>query len=185
MAPGAMSRTFASSAGEANTVNLDTRVSFAQLAAVVCGAVFTGGYALHTVDAKLATVDEKMAGLEKTLDAKMAGVEKGVDAKVAGVKDTAKAEALIIMKDYGVSPNLLERGVAFGLTASARTLLYTLFPLCPILFPILCRSPSLAARPARFRLVGGQALVVPYYLFDFVGATSCAQVCTLLYALLS
>jgi len=123
-----MSRTFASSAGEANTVNLDTRVSFAQLAAVVCGAVFTGGYALHTVDAKLATVDEKMAGLEKTLDAKMAGVEKevdakmagvekevdakvagvekGVDAKVAGVKDTAKAEALIVMKDYGVSPNL-------------------------------------------------------------------------------
>ena len=168
MAPGAMSRTFASSAGEANTVNWDTRVSFAQLAAVVCGAVFTGGYALHTVDAKLATVDEKMAGLEKTLDAKMAGVEKevdakvagvekGVDAKVAGVKDTAKAEALIVMKDYGVSPNLLERGVAFGLTASARTLLYTLFPLCPILFPILCRSPSLAARPARFKLAGGKA----------------------------
>ena len=63
------------------------------------------------VDAKMAgvkevvskEVDAKVAGIEKGVDAKVAGIEKGVDAKVAGIADKAKVEALIVLKDYGVS----------------------------------------------------------------------------------
>lgn len=52
-------------------------------------------------------VDTKVAGLEKGVDAKVAGIKEGVtkelDAKMAGIADKAKAEALLVMKDYGVS----------------------------------------------------------------------------------
>ena len=56
-------------------------------------------------------VDAKVAGVSKEVDAKVAGVKetvtKEVDAKVAGLEkaaaDKAKAEALSVLKDYGVS----------------------------------------------------------------------------------
>ena len=95
----------------------------------VAGVIGAAGYALHTVDAKLLVMEERMAGVKETitkevdakvagnakeLDAKVAGLAKEVDAKMAGVKesvskevagvsDKAKAEALMVLKDYGVS----------------------------------------------------------------------------------
>jgi len=55
-------------------------------------------------DLKSATekVDIKMAALKEL-------VAKEVDAKIAGVSDKAKAEALMVLKDYGVSTSFLFR----------------------------------------------------------------------------
>ena len=59
------------------------------------------------VDAKLAgttkELDAKVAGSAKELDAKVAGIKESVSKEVAGVSDKAKAEALMVLKDYGVS----------------------------------------------------------------------------------
>jgi hypothetical protein len=142
---GATARSFASStgvepAGSSGTLQkiyLGLQITGGLIA--VIGTVGAGGYALHTVDAKLAAmstkvegalltvdakvagiketvtkeVDAKVAGVEKSVDAKVAGVEKGVDAKVASMADKAKAEALMVLKDYGVSdvecPLVVER----------------------------------------------------------------------------
>ena len=105
-----MSRTFARSAGEATPSSLDSW-SKGTTAAVggltIVGAIGGGGYWLHTVDAKLLAQKKVLEGAIKEMDAKMAGVEKAVtkevDAKMAGVSDKAKAEALMVLKEYGVS----------------------------------------------------------------------------------
>ena len=55
------------------------------------------------VDAKLAGVDAKFTGAKSEVDAKLAGVKGEVDAKLAGARVAAEAEALRVLKDYGVS----------------------------------------------------------------------------------
>ena len=134
-----MSRKFASAAGETTVGMLDTMSKGTQagvgLLTIVGAIIGMGGYAAHRVDAKLGemdarlsakmdglkgevnatmagvdkSVDAKVAGLDKSIDARLAGVEKGVDAKVAGVSDKAKAEALMVLKDYGVSEEVLSQ----------------------------------------------------------------------------
>ena len=77
-----------------------------------------------TVDAKVAgfkesvtkEVDAKVAGVKesvtKEVDAKVAGVKGEVDAKLAGARVAAEAEALRVLKDYGVrqAPLVQRRG---------------------------------------------------------------------------
>jgi hypothetical protein len=135
---GAHAHSFASSAsGEpAKSSWLETVSKTGSGLVAIVAAVGGAGYWIHTVDAKLAEVDarlstkidERLAGVEKgvdakvagvketvtkEVDAKVAGVEKGVDAKVASMADKAKAEALMVLKDYGVSdvkcPLVVER----------------------------------------------------------------------------
>ena len=48
-------------------------------------------------------VNATMAGVSSAMDAKVAGVSSAVDAKVAGVAVTARAAALEVLKDYGVT----------------------------------------------------------------------------------
>jgi hypothetical protein len=58
-------------------------------------------------------VVKDMSGLKEGVVKDMSGlkelVAKEVDAKIAGVSDKAKAEALMVLKDYGVSTSLLRR----------------------------------------------------------------------------
>lgn len=101
-------RKFATAVGETTSdrtsaSGLDQISAFVQTgsgALSIVTALFGLGYMAHKVDAKLAEIDArlsaKMDGLKET-------VTKEVDAKMAGVKDMAKVEALIVLKDYGVS----------------------------------------------------------------------------------
>ena len=105
-----------------------------------------GGYAIHTVDAKLLALDARLtatvAGSAKELDAKVAGTAKELDAKVAGIKDSvskevagvsdkAKAEALMVLKEYGVSkwPLFSRANMAIiqGSTVCSRYMFYITF----------------------------------------------------------
>jgi len=69
------------------------------------------------IDIKMAALKEGVAkdmsglkeGVAKEVDAKIAGVSDKVDAKIAGLSDKAKAEALVVLKDYGVSTSFLSR----------------------------------------------------------------------------
>ena len=96
----APSRPFASSAGEVGpSGGLDSAAKAMQLGVgvvTVVAAIAAGGYALHTVDAKLLAMDARLSGKVETIDAKMAGVKetvtKEVDAKLAGVKETVTKE---------------------------------------------------------------------------------------------
>jgi len=58
-------------------------------------------------------VVKDMSGLKEGVVKDMSGlkelVAKEVDAKIAGVSDKAKAEALMVLKDYGVSTSFLFR----------------------------------------------------------------------------
>jgi diphthamide synthase (EF-2-diphthine--ammonia ligase) len=92
----APSRPFASSAGEVGSSGgLDSAAKATQLGAgviAVVAAIATGGYALHTVDAKLLTMDARLTGKVETIEAKVAGAQREVEAKVAGVKETVTKE---------------------------------------------------------------------------------------------
>ena len=171
MAAGAMSRKFASSAGEMATSGVDVLVkpaTIVQAGIAIAAALVGAGYALHTVDAKLgvmnATLEQKVASLTKEVDAKVAGVKetvtkevagalKEVDAKVAGVSDKAKAEALIVLKDYGVNRDPLKEMFPFGLARVCGT----------------CNNPYLFVFPSSPNTVGvrrgrqGQQGVGPLY----------------------
>jgi len=89
----APSRPFASSAGEVGpSGGWDSAVRATQLGAgviTVVATIATGGYALHTVDAKLLAMDVRLTGKVETIEAKVAGVKetvtKEVDAKMAGI----------------------------------------------------------------------------------------------------
>jgi len=175
-AAGAMSRKFASSAGEMATSGVDALIkpaNIVQASIAVAAALVGAGYALHTVDAKLLAMDErlkghknevdvkvaavtkevdvKVAGVTKEVDAKMAGVTKELDAKMAGVSDKAKAEALMVLKDYGVSDQLNER-IPFGLARVCGT---------------TCNNPFLVVFPSSPSTVGvrrwrhGQQVIGP------------------------
>ena len=87
------SRPFASSAGEVG--GLDSAAKATQLGAgviAVAAAIATGGYALHTVDAKLLAMDARLSGKVETIEAKVEGAQREVEAKVAGVKETVTKE---------------------------------------------------------------------------------------------
>ena len=69
----------------------------------------------HRLDSVMGELEERMVALGKELDARYAGFQKKVDAKVAGLKGEIdamlsgaasprrQAEALCVLKDYGVS----------------------------------------------------------------------------------
>lgn len=115
-------RTFATAAHETKHGATDAHMVFAKIVGVGTVVIGVAGY-FYEMNGRLSArmdgleksiikeVDAKVAGVKETVtkevDAKVAGMETVVASEVAGVKegisDKAKAAALIVLRDYGVS----------------------------------------------------------------------------------
>jgi hypothetical protein len=91
-----------------------TMSTVALLGGIISALGYHNDAKVAALDAKLdgfkAEMSERMSGViallgekEKTIDGKMAGIKETVTKQMEGTRSEAKAAALEVMKDYGVS----------------------------------------------------------------------------------